>query len=535
MAGLSRRHFLVNSAKKTAGLVAVGVLKSGCSPQEEKRGNVSSIKNIWNPKSRMLKRYSQNQGKKRTLVEETWQTPSGGWNLAKSKKSVFHITPEGLVFLPARNKKARIDGPGIFTRHGDSIEIDWYSPEYEKGSLCFGFAGGFEYVSVELDFEKKMVHVWTVEWDRPQPVKTVPFQIGKQKVHKLKLEKLEGNGKLVKLTDLVVTLDGQALLTVRDLNVLPEMGVRIRAQDKKVIVKRFVQKGVPSGIPEYLNLGGWQVLNLPDIEKNLESLFRGLQKAADAGIQLLVTPETSLTGLFPDKPVTNNRTAIAQAEQRLQKFMGQLKNAPYLIAGLPVWKKVPWHKNNETRYNASRLYDPDGRVVSTHPKIHSCEHEFYHGYQLHEFDVYGAPCCMHICHDGRYPELWTLPVMFGSRLVVHPANGGNIIGTIDGFEARAKRSTGTSHAFYINVSGGGGSYITGPKKYDNLLAVSDECKRKSKTLKKVGAPVECLIQHKCRIHDALGCWPVRSFRASEEVARSYVNLYRSMGGRRISI
>ena len=44
---------------------------------------------------------------------------------------------------------------------------------------------------------------------------------------------------------------------------------------------------------------------------------------------------------------------------------------------------------------------------------------------------------MHICHDGRYPEPWTLPVIFGARLILHPSNGGHVSGSIDAFEAGA--------------------------------------------------------------------------------------------------
>jgi len=139
---------------------------------------------------------------------------------------------------------------------------------------------------------------------------------------------------------------------------------------------------------------------------------------------------------------------------------------------------------------------------------------------------------MHICHDARYPELWTLPVMFGARLVLHPANGGNVSGTVDAFQSCAKGSTVTSHAFYIHVNGGGGSYIAGPQKYNNLLAVSPECHKDAATYPQVGPPVEALIHAKIRVHDAFGYWPVRSFRASEEVAKSYLALYKAKGGKR---
>jgi len=251
-----------------------------------------------------------------------------------------------------------------------------------------------------------------------------------------------------------------------------------------------------------------------------------------------VTPETSLTGLFPSSTVTKNKKAIAEAEKKIRLCLRKTKDAPYLVVGPPVWRKESGHRKILTRFNASRVYDPNGNIVSTHAKIHSCETEFWHGYQLQEFDVYGVPICMHICHDARYPEVWTLPVMFGARVIIHPANGGKISGSIDAFEAIAKSlitptsHASTAHAFYLQVNGGGGSFISSPHKYNNLLAVSEECKRNTKSFPMVGDPQECLVEARINVEEAYGYWPVRSFRASEEIASAYYNLYRAMGGKR---
>ena len=141
------------------------------------------------------------------------------------------------------------------------------------------------------------------------------------------------------------------------------------------------------------------------------------------------------------------------------------------------------------------------------------------------------PVSMHICHDGRYPETWTLPVMFGARVVIHPSNGGQVGGSVDVFEKGSGRITSTSHAFYVRVNGGGGSCIVGPQKYDNVLSVSAECRRDVGTFPMVGPPQECLLDATVRVWDAFGYWPVRSFRASEEIAAAQVALYRAMGGK----
>jgi hypothetical protein len=466
------------------------------------------------------------------LSETRFEKPASGWAKFRADDVRFQSGPEGLL-LSAEKEAATLNGPGVHTRNGDAIEVHFQALAEKKGRLRLGFAGGMESAVVTLDFRKEQAVLKTSDWTCPQPAGRSAFRLTPHKDHILRIEKTEGKGNLVKFANIRVVLDGEALLEVEDVNVLPEMGVTLGVSDTRILIRRFVHRGVPSEVPEHLHVGGWQVLNRPDIEENLASLRRGLMAAAEKGVQLLVTPETSLTGLFPTDRVTREPKPVAVAEQKLRGFIRDLKSAPYVVVGLPVWEAVPGHRRRRTRYNVSRVYDPDGAVVDTYPKIHSCETEFWHGYRLQEFDVYGVPVCMHICHDGRYPEVWTLPVMFGARLILHPCNGGTVSGSIDAFERSASRSTSTSHAFRLCISGGGGSYIAGPQKFDNVIVISAECRRDVRTFPMVGPPHECLVDAKVRIWDAFGYWPVRSFRASEEVASTQVGLYRALGGRHV--
>ena len=321
---------------------------------------------------------------------------------------------------------------------------------------------------------------------------------------------------------------------LRNQNVLPEMGVYVGAEGAEILVRRFVQRGTPSGIPEYLHIGGWQMINRPDLAENLASICRGLAESADRGVQLLVTPETSLTGLFPEDAVTQEPQPIAETETTLRTFMRNLKNAPFLVAGLPIWEDSG--HGGQVRYNVSRLYDPDGDIAGTFPKVHSCETNFWHGYRLNEFDVYGVPVCMHICHDGRYPETWTLPVMFGGRVILHPANpvselksrpsaSSAKLNCVTAMEPeRETGATGSSHAFYLHVSGAGG-YIASPQNNKSTVEYN-------KWVSQSGETHESLCHKRIRVHDAFGYWPTRSFRASEQAAQSYLALYRAMGGNR---
>ena len=468
--------------------------------------------------------------RRRILSETRFKKPASGWELPFSSPQ-FQPGAEGAV-LAADERPVSLQGAGVHTRNGDSIEIHFRLLEGNRGCLRCGFSGGMEAAGVALDFRDKRVSLSTSDWTCAQPLASAGFRLRKADDHVLRLEKTGGSGDLVERADIRAFLDGEPVLEAADLDILPELGVTVGVDGARLLLRRFVHRGVVSGVPEFFHVGGWQMLNQGSIEKNLESLRCGLRAAAEKGVQLLVTPETSLTGLFPRDRVTQEPGPIAKAEVEMRRFIRETRDAPHLVVGMPIWEKVPGHGLERTRYNVSRVYDPDGHPVSTHAKIHSCEPEFWHGYRLHEFDMGGVPVCMHICHDGRYPEVWTLPVMFGARLVLHPSNGGLSTGSVDAFEAGAKRSTTTSHAFYVHVNGGGGSYIAGPQKFDNLVAVSAECRREAATFPMIGPPQECLLDAEVRIWDAYGYWPVRSFRAAEQVAAAYVGLYRALGGRR---
>lgn len=465
------------------------------------------------------------------LGQTRFQDVNGLWELPEADSTGFDPSADGARFSAPPDQNFVMRGTGVHTRNGDSIALRFRAVTPTSGSLEFGFdADTHEHARVEFDFARSLISLSTSDWSIPQPVASAALTLDIDESHTVVIEKSESGGNLVKNAEVRVLLDGHPILAATDLDLLPEMGVAIGIQGTTCVVEEFIHRGSLPTIPEYLHLGGWQMLNLNSIEANLASLCRGLTEAAAEGVELLVSPETSLTGLFPHSHVTTNQAAIDDAENQLRKFIGSLKNAPYLVAGLPEWKSVPGHTRNATRYNVCRVYDPDGGIFSTHPKVHSAEDEFWHGRHLNEFVVHGVPTTLHVCHDRRYPELSTLPVMFGARLVIHPSNAGDISGSVDAFEARAMADSDTTHAFHINVNGGGGSYIVGPQREDNLIAVSPECDQYNDDYPMVGPAQESLLHAKIRVHDAFGYWPERSLRASEATAEAYQSLYHQLGG-----
>ena len=435
----------------------------------------------------------------------------------------LHSTGDAAVSLGAAD---------VHTWNGDAIELTFRPQGDTRGTLEFGYFGGAERAVAVVDFAASTLALWTSDWRLRQPVAAVKIDIAPDRDHVLRLRKTDGGGHLIRLSDLELFWDGRRVIHQPDQDVLPEMGVRLAVRNQTILARRFALYGTQPAVPEYLHVGGYQVLNQPSIEQNLEAICRGARRASELGIQLLVTPETSLTGLFAEHDVTRNPEPVREAEEKLRKFLAELPGAPFLVVGLPVWHRDPEHPDRVVRYNVSRVYDPDGEILTDCPKIHSCEVDFWHGQSLNEFDVFGVPVSLNVCHDARYPDTWTLPVMFGARLILHPANGGRPRCSVDGLEQLAKNAVVSGHAFYLHVNGAGGSYLVSPHKYDNLLDTSLESRRDNPAFPMIGEPVECLLHANLRIHDAFGYWPARSFRLSEASARAYVDLYRARGGSR---
>ena len=454
-----------------------------------------------------------------------------GWVWPVAADGVESV-PGGARLRSTSDEAVAVGAEDVHTWNGDAIELTFRPEGDARGELEFGYSGGAERAVAVVDFAASTLALWTSDWRLRQPVAAVKIDIAPDRDHVLRLRKTDGGGNLIRMSDLELFWDGRRVLHEPNQDVLPEMGVRLAVRNQAILARRFVLYGKQPAVPEYLHVGGYQVLNEPSIEKNLEAICRGARRASELGIQLLLTPETSLTGLFAEHEVTQNPDPVREAEDKLRKFLAELPDAPFLVVGLPVWDRDPEHPDRVVRYNVSRVYDPDGAILTDCPKIHSCEVDFWHGQSLNEFDVFGVPVSLNVCHDARYPDTWTLPVMFGARLILHPANGGRPRCSVDGLEQLAKNAVVSGHAFYLHVNGAGGSYLVSPHKYDNLLDTSLESRRDNAAFPMIGEPVECLLHANLRIHDAFGYWPARSFRLSEESARAYVDLYRARGGSR---
>jgi len=438
------------------------------------------------------------------------------------------LTPNkaGLRAQVAKGQCVRLYGAGVHMRNGDDVELCFRLLE-GAGQVHLGFVGGFEYAHVRLDFDEQQISVETSEWSLPQPRTAEPLKLDPRCEHTLRLRKTARGLGLVKHADLAVSFDGRHVLTLNDVDILPEMGVEITVREADVQLRRLRHFGPPHEVPEHFHIGCWQMPNVADIGRNLRSLERGIRDAAAKGVRLLLTPETSMTGLFPLHPMSYDRKAISGGERRLMQMLRNTRGAPYAVVGLPVWHRTPGGRL--ARYNVSRVYAPDGSIHASCAKVHSCEANFHHGYRYNTFKVEGVPFALIVCHDGRYPDAQQVPVMFGARVILHPSGSGRWAAGDRPLVAvgSSEATTSSLHAFYVHTNASGGSRIVGPG--GKVLAVSSEIKPR-KGRKRSVMPKEELTHAVIRVHDAFGYWPLRAMRASEEVAKAFLRLYKAMGG-----
>ena len=84
-------------------------------------------------------------------------------------------------------------------------------------------------------------------------------------------------------------------------------------------------------------------------------------------------------------------------------------------------------------YNTSYVFDPDGRMIAKHRKVHLFDIDVTGGQHFHEsdtlspgdrFTVFSTPFCrigLCICYDFRFPELARLMTDAGAKVILVPA------------------------------------------------------------------------------------------------------------------
>ena len=170
-----------------------------------------------------------------------------------------------------------------------------------------------------------------------------------------------------------------------------------------------------------------------DVEHNLETHLRLIAETAEAGCDLVVFPETSVTGNNGSPEVT--RFAESHDGRIFRTIHGQAKESGIVVS----YGFCELYRG--THYNTSALVGPDG-LIGLQRKVHASFDEFFRFRQAYEWGVYDLGFCTvgtAICHDSDFFESWRILALKGAEVILLPhANrtmpaGGGIL-TFDGRE-----------------------------------------------------------------------------------------------------
>jgi predicted amidohydrolase len=151
-----------------------------------------------------------------------------------------------------------------------------------------------------------------------------------------------------------------------------------------------------------------------DVERNLETHVRLIAEAAEAGCDLVVFPELSVTGHNGSPEVTRD---AEPADGRIARVIEDAAR----VSGIVVsYGFCELHRG--THYNTSALVGPDG-PIGLQRKVHASLDEFLRFRQAYDWPVFDLGFCRvgtAICHDGDFFESWRILALKGAELVLLP-------------------------------------------------------------------------------------------------------------------
>lgn len=179
-----------------------------------------------------------------------------------------------------------------------------------------------------------------------------------------------------------------------------------------------------------------------DKEANIQNMLKYVQEAGEAGVDILVFPETVLTGYEYKDPATD---PLEDVDVAMQVALAELIPGPtteffsqyaqqydmYIIFGMTeLDADGPIYEDGvEKCYNSAAVLYPDGKIES-YQKMHRAGSEnrwSVPGDTPYMFDTEWGKIGIDICRDGHfYPELGRYYAAMGCTILIHPtATTGN--------------------------------------------------------------------------------------------------------------
>ena len=177
-----------------------------------------------------------------------------------------------------------------------------------------------------------------------------------------------------------------------------------------------------------------------DVDYNLDVHTRLIAETAEAGCDLVVFPEGSVTG-------NNGSPDIVRFAEPAEGRIYRSLQAEAKRHGIVVsYGFCELHRG--THYNTSALVGPGG-LLGLQRKVHASYDEFFRFRQAYEWEVVDLGFCTvgtAICHDSDFFESWRILALKGAEVILlphanrtMPAGGGELT-----FDGRGREETDES-------------------------------------------------------------------------------------------
>ena len=168
-----------------------------------------------------------------------------------------------------------------------------------------------------------------------------------------------------------------------------------------------------------------QTRQSPNFDDNVATIFRFVEQAGAAGVQILCFPETQTVGyrvdITPtDAPVEPER--LRDLHARVAKRCGELGMACILGTETPLESNPKGGKP----YNSALVISPEGRILGVHHKtkltpLDAIAYSAGEGFQV--FDLFGVKVGVVICYEAfRFASTTRACFAKGAQVIFHPQN-----------------------------------------------------------------------------------------------------------------
>ncbi len=174
-----------------------------------------------------------------------------------------------------------------------------------------------------------------------------------------------------------------------------------------------------------LKVGLAQARQSPDFDTNAATIFRFIEEAGKAGVQILCFPETQTVGYRVDITPTDTPVEPARLQalhEKVAKRCGELRMACILGTEMPLESNPLKGKP----YNSALTISPEGKILGVHHKtkltpLDAVAYSKGEGFDVYE--LFGVKVGVVICYEAfRFASSTRACVAKGAQVVFHPQN-----------------------------------------------------------------------------------------------------------------